>query len=46
MNMNKFWLIAKREYLVRVRRKAFIIATLLAPLGIGLIIIGSAPVYI
>lgn len=42
MNMNKFWLIAKREYLVRVRRKAFIIATLLAPLGIGLIIIGTA----
>lgn len=41
MNMNKFWLIAKREYLVRVRRKAFIIATLLAPLGIGVVTIIS-----
>lgn len=35
--MNKLWLIVKREYLVRVRKKSFILATLLTPLGIGLI---------
>lgn len=32
--MNKIWLIIKREYWTRVRRKSFIITTLLAPLGI------------
>ena len=32
--MNKLWLIIKREYLVRVRKKTFILATLLTPLGI------------
>ncbi len=35
--MNKLWLIVKREYLVRVRKRTFILATLLTPLGIGLI---------
>lgn len=35
--MNKLWLIVKREYLVRVRKTSFILATLLTPLGIGLI---------
>lgn len=30
--MHKIWLIFKREYLVRVRKKSFIIMTLLAPL--------------
>ena len=35
--MNKLWLIVKREYLVRVRKTTFILATLLTPLGIGLI---------
>jgi len=39
--MSKLWLIAKREYLVRVRRKAFIIATLLTPIGLGLLMFGS-----
>ena len=34
--MNKLWLIIKREYLVRVTKKSFIITTLLTPLGIGL----------
>jgi len=35
--MNKLWLIVKREYLVRVRKTSFILATILTPLGIGLI---------
>lgn len=35
--MDKLWLIVKREYLVRVRKRTFILATLLTPLGIGLI---------
>ena len=30
--MNKIWLIIKREYLTRVRKKTFIISTLLFPL--------------
>ena len=33
--MNKLWTIAKREYLVRVKSKTFIIATLLTPLAFG-----------
>jgi ABC-2 type transport system permease protein len=35
--MNKLWIIIKREYLSRVRKKSFILVTLLTPLGIGLI---------
>jgi ABC-2 type transport system permease protein len=35
--MNKLWLIIKREYLTRVTKKSFILVTILAPLGIGLI---------
>ena len=30
--MNKIWLIIKREYLVRVRKKSFIVMTILGPL--------------
>ncbi len=33
--MRKVWLIAKREYLERVRTKAFLIATILIPLSLG-----------
>ena len=36
--MNKIWLIIKREYWTRVRKKSFILATLLAPLGFALLI--------
>jgi ABC-2 type transport system permease protein len=36
--MNKLWLIIKREYLSRVVRRAFIIGTILTPLGIGALI--------
>ncbi|MEE9437753.1 MAG: ABC transporter permease [Saprospiraceae bacterium] len=35
--MNKLWLIIQREYLTRVKKKTFILATLLTPIGIGLI---------
>lgn len=37
--MNKLWLIIKREYLTRVKRRSFILATLLTPLAIGLFIV-------
>ena len=30
--MNKTWLIIKREYLSRVRKKTFILSTILTPL--------------
>jgi len=38
--MNKIWLIIKREYLTRVRKKTFIITTLLFPLFYLLLIFG------
>lgn len=37
--MNKIWLIIQREYVTRVRKKLFLITTILAPLGIALITI-------
>jgi len=40
--MNKLWLIIRREYLIRVKKKSFIIATLVTPLAFGLLIFGSA----
>ena len=33
--MNKMWLIIKREYLTRVRKKSFLITTLLIPFIFG-----------
>ncbi len=36
--MNKIWLIIKREYWTRVRKKSFILVTLLLPLGMVLMI--------
>ena len=36
--MRKTWLIIQREYLTRVRKRLFIITTLLAPLGMGIIV--------
>ena len=36
--MNKLWLIIKREYTSRVVRRAFILGTLLTPLGFGALI--------
>ncbi|MCG8329273.1 MAG: ABC transporter permease [Chitinophagales bacterium] len=37
--MNKLWLIIKREYLTRVKRRSFIIATLLTPLAFAIFFI-------
>jgi len=39
--MNKLWTIAKREYLVRVKSKSFIIATILTPLAFGAFVVIS-----
>ncbi len=36
--MNKLWLIFKREYLVRVKKRSFILVTLLTPLALAAII--------
>ncbi|MFZ4544016.1 MAG: ABC transporter permease [Saprospiraceae bacterium] len=40
--MQKLWLIIQREYLTRVKKRTFILATILTPLGIGLLIFISA----
>ena len=37
--MNKLWLIIKREYLVRVKKKSFIVTTLLTPLAMAALVI-------
>lgn len=37
--MHKLWLIVKREYLTRVTRRSFILATLLTPLAFGVFIV-------
>lgn len=39
--MNKIWIIIQREYITRVKRRAFIITTLLAPLGFFLLMASS-----
>src|SRR5687768_17439688 len=36
---NKTWIVAKREYLSRVRKKSFILVTLLTPIGIALFVL-------
>ncbi len=42
--MRKIWLIIKREYLVRVRKKSFIVMTIVGPLLMAALII--LPVYL
>ena len=42
--MDKIWLIIKREYLVRIRKKSFIVMTLLGPLLMLLVIF--LPIYL
>ncbi|MEL6925109.1 MAG: ABC transporter permease, partial [Bacteroidota bacterium] len=37
--MNKLWLIVKREYLTRVKKRSFILATILTPFAFGLFFI-------
>lgn len=39
--MGKIWIIIQREYITRVRRPAFLITTLLAPLGFLLLMVSS-----
>jgi len=39
--MNKLWLIIQREYLIRVKKKSFILATLLTPLGFAALMLGG-----
>jgi ABC-2 type transport system permease protein len=40
LRLRNVWLVAKREYLVRVRTKSFVILTLLAPLIVSLFALG------
>ena len=40
--MNNVWLIAKREYLERVRAKSFLVMTVLIPLVLGGLVYGTA----
>ena len=42
--MRKIWLIIKREYLVRVRKKAFIVMTIVGPLLMAALMI--VPTYL
>lgn len=42
--MRKIWLVIKREYLVRVRKKSFIIMTFLGPILLASILI--LPIYL
>lgn len=35
--MNKLWLVIQREYMIRVKKKSFILLTLLIPVGMGLL---------
>ncbi len=37
--MNNLWLVIQREYLTRVRRKSFILSTLLMPLGMAVFVV-------
>jgi ABC-2 type transport system permease protein len=39
--VHNIWLIAKREYLERIRTKGFLIATILIPLLMGVLVFGS-----
>tara|TARA_B100001758_G_scaffold247507_1_gene265614 strand:+ start:12249 stop:13499 length:1251 start_codon:yes stop_codon:yes gene_type:complete len=42
--MHKIWLIIKREYLVRVRKKSFVVMTILGPLLMAALLI--VPIYL
>ncbi len=43
--MNNLWLVIRREYLTRVRRKSFILATLLTPIGLALFVVIANAVF-
>ena len=40
--MHNIWLIAKREYLERIRAKSFLLTTILIPLLMGGLVYGAA----
>ncbi len=44
--MGKFWLVAKREFLLRVRRRTFLVATFAVPLGFAALIAVGASIAI
>ena len=43
--MNNLWLVIKREYITRVRRRSFILATLLTPIGLALFAVVANAVF-
>lgn len=43
--MNNLWLVIKREYITRVRRKAFILATLLTPIGFAVFVAVASAIF-
>ena len=43
--MNNLWLVIRREYLTRVRRRSFILATLLTPIGLALFVVVANAVF-
>ncbi|WP_116125055.1 ABC transporter permease [Lewinella sp. IMCC34183] len=43
--MNNLWLVIRREYLTRVRRRSFILATLLTPIGLALFAVVANAVF-
>jgi ABC-2 type transport system permease protein len=42
--MNKIWIIIQREYVTRVKRPAFLLTTLLAPVGFLLLMVASVAI--
>ena len=43
--MENLWLVIKREYVTRVRRRSFILATLLTPIGLALFVVIANAVF-
>ncbi len=43
--MNNLWQVIKREYITRVRKKSFILATLLTPLGLAVFFIVAQAIF-
>ncbi|NJB86551.1 ABC-2 type transport system permease protein [Lewinella marina] len=43
--MSNLWLVIRREYLTRVRRRSFILATLLTPVGLALFVVIANAVF-
>ncbi|MBB4079263.1 ABC-2 type transport system permease protein [Lewinella aquimaris] len=43
--MSNLWLVVRREYVTRVRRRSFILATLLTPIGLALFVVIANAVF-